>query len=99
MKVNGSGKWRWGRFSPRTSVSTANLHSICFSTIIFTITQGWHHRPGVAAVPIASQSKLKKMEVAELLSMLLRSGGGGEIMLFEVILCRWHKFYIMIDYG
>jgi hypothetical protein len=22
-------KWRWGRFSPRTSVSPANLHSIC----------------------------------------------------------------------
>jgi hypothetical protein len=35
-------------------------HSICFSTIIFTITQGWHNRPGVAAVPIASQTKLKK---------------------------------------
>jgi hypothetical protein len=31
-------KWRWGRFSPRTSVSPANLNSICFSTIIFTIT-------------------------------------------------------------
>jgi hypothetical protein len=52
-------KWRWGRFSPRTSVSPANLHSICF-TIIFTVTRGWHNRPGVAAVPIASQTKLKK---------------------------------------
>jgi hypothetical protein len=42
-------------FSPRTSVSpSAYLHSICFSTIIFTITRGWHNRPGVAAVPIAS---------------------------------------------
>jgi hypothetical protein len=50
-------KWRWGRFSPRTSVSPANLHSICFSTIIFTITRGWHNRPGVAAVPIVSQTK------------------------------------------
>jgi hypothetical protein len=47
-------------FSPRSSVSPANLHSICFSTIIFTITWGWHNRPGVAAVPIASQTKLKK---------------------------------------
>jgi hypothetical protein len=27
----------------------------CFSTIIFTITRGWHNRPRVAAVPIASQ--------------------------------------------
>jgi hypothetical protein len=24
------------------------------------ITRGWHNRPGVAAVPIASQTKLKK---------------------------------------
>jgi hypothetical protein len=53
-------KWRWGRFSPRTSVSPANLHYICFSTIIFTISRGWHNRPGVAAVPIASQTRIKK---------------------------------------
>jgi hypothetical protein len=53
-------KWRWDRFSPRTSVSLASLHSICFSTIIFTITRGWHNRPGVAAVPVASQTKLKQ---------------------------------------
>jgi hypothetical protein len=50
-------KWRWGRFSPRTSVSPANLHSICFSIIIFTNTRGWHNKPGVAAMPIASQTK------------------------------------------
>jgi hypothetical protein len=30
------------------------------STIIFTITRGWHNGPGVAAVPIVSQTKLKK---------------------------------------
>jgi hypothetical protein len=53
-------KWRWGRLSPRTSVSPANLRSICFSTIIFTVTRGWHNRPGVAAVPIASQTRIKK---------------------------------------
>jgi hypothetical protein len=53
-------KWRWGKFSPRTSVSPANLHFICFSTIIFTITRGWQNRPGVAEVPTASQTKLKK---------------------------------------
>jgi hypothetical protein len=29
-------KWRWGRFSPRTSVSQANLHSTNFSTITIT---------------------------------------------------------------
>jgi hypothetical protein len=44
-------------FFPRASVSSANLQSICFSTIIFTITRGWHNRPGVAAVPTASQTK------------------------------------------
>jgi hypothetical protein len=53
-------KWRWGRFPPRTSFSPANLRSICFSTINFTITRGWHNRPGVAAVPIASQTRIKK---------------------------------------
>jgi hypothetical protein len=36
-----------------------NLHSICFSTIIFIITRGWRNRPGVAAVPIASQTNKK----------------------------------------
>jgi hypothetical protein len=51
-------KWRWGRFSPRTSVSPADLHSICFYTIIFTITRGWHNRPVVAAVPITSQTRI-----------------------------------------
>jgi hypothetical protein len=32
----------------------------CFSTIIFAITRGWHIRPGVAAMPIASQTRIKK---------------------------------------
>jgi hypothetical protein len=53
-------KWRWDRFSARTSVSPANLHPICFSTIIFTITRGWHNRPGVTALPIASQTRIKE---------------------------------------
>jgi hypothetical protein len=54
-------EWRWGRFPPRrTSGSPANLHSIYFSIIIFIITRGWHNRPGVAAVPIATQSRIKK---------------------------------------
>jgi hypothetical protein len=34
-------------------------YSIYFSTIIFTITRGWHNKPGVAAVPIASQTTKK----------------------------------------
>jgi hypothetical protein len=37
-----------------------NIHSVCFSTIIFTITRGWHNRSGVVAVPIASQTRIKK---------------------------------------
>jgi hypothetical protein len=37
------GQWRWGRFSPSTSVSPANFHSTKFS--IFTITRGRYNRP------------------------------------------------------
>jgi hypothetical protein len=36
-------KWRWGWFSPSTSVSPANLHSTKFSIII--ITRGRYNRP------------------------------------------------------
>jgi hypothetical protein len=36
-------KWRWGRFSPSTSVSPANLHSTKFYIII--ITRGTYNRP------------------------------------------------------
>jgi hypothetical protein len=70
-------KRRWGRFSPRTSVSPANLHPICFSTIIiFTITRGWHNRPRVAAVPIASQSRIKeKVKLNEFSNSALNGGG------------------------
>jgi hypothetical protein len=35
------------------------------STIIFIITRSWHNRPGVAAVPIVSQSKKKKKKKAQ----------------------------------
>jgi hypothetical protein len=41
----------------------SNLHSICFFTIIFTITRCWHNRPGVAAVPIAFKKKEKKKDI------------------------------------
>jgi hypothetical protein len=64
-------KWRWGRFSQRTSVSPANLHSICFSIIIFTITRGWHNRSGAAAVPIASQPPPPKVNIVHLHSVLV----------------------------
>jgi hypothetical protein len=33
-------KWRWGRFSPRTSVSPANLHSICFFCVCVVLCVG-----------------------------------------------------------
>jgi hypothetical protein len=48
--ASGQGMWglwwttrQWGSFSPSTSVSLANHHSINFSIII--ITRGWHNRP------------------------------------------------------
>jgi hypothetical protein len=36
-------KWRWGRFSPSTSVSPAYLHSTNFSTITITYHLGLVH--------------------------------------------------------
>jgi hypothetical protein len=42
-------KWHWGRFSPSTTASPANLHSTKFS--ILTITRGKYNRPEVADVP------------------------------------------------
>jgi hypothetical protein len=44
-------KWRWGRFSPSTSVSPANLHSTNYSTITLIYHMGLYNRPEVAAVP------------------------------------------------
>jgi hypothetical protein len=53
-------------------VSPANLHSICFSTIIFTITRGWHNRPGVAAVPIASETRINnKINIFHKIKLLI----------------------------
>jgi hypothetical protein len=43
-------------FSENFGFPCQSTFPICFSTIIFTITQGWHNRLGVAAVPIASQT-------------------------------------------
>jgi hypothetical protein len=42
-------KWHWGRFSPSTSVSPANLHSVKFFSL--TITRGRYNKPEVADVP------------------------------------------------
>jgi hypothetical protein len=58
-----------GQVFSENSVSPANLHSICFSTIIFIITRGWHNRPGVAAVPIVSQSRIKKKIIGVLVEV------------------------------
>jgi hypothetical protein len=44
-------KWRWGRFSPSTSVSPATLHSTNCSTITLINHLGLYNRPEVAAVP------------------------------------------------
>jgi hypothetical protein len=64
-----------------------NLHSIYFSTIIFTITRGWHNRPGVAAVPTASQTRIKK--VTELVFFLLN---------FSIFLIFGPKYGIILVY-
>jgi hypothetical protein len=54
-------KWRWGRFSPSTSASPANLHSTNCSTITLFYHLGLYNRPEVAAVPgDVSPTPLKK---------------------------------------
>jgi hypothetical protein len=63
-------------FSENFAVPPANLHSIYFSTIIFTITRGWHNRPEVAAVPIASQSRIKKKKKKKGFGWPYHSSGG-----------------------
>jgi hypothetical protein len=86
-------KLRWGRFSLRTSVSPANLHSICFSTIILTITRGWHNRPGVAAVPIASKTRIYFFLVAGFPTR--RPGfkpGSGHVGFCDGQKWRWGRF-------
>jgi hypothetical protein len=63
----------WWTKVAKGQVSPANLHSICFSTIIFTITRGWHNRPGVAAVAIASQTKIIIIVALQTQSLLLEN--------------------------
>jgi hypothetical protein len=53
-------KWRWGRVSPSTSVSPANLYSTNFSTITITYHPGLVQRPVVAAVPKSPTAQIKK---------------------------------------
>jgi hypothetical protein len=53
-------KWRWGRFSPSTSVSTDNLYSTNFSTITIT------YHPGLVSSGRSTQSptaQIKKKKV------------------------------------
>jgi hypothetical protein len=51
-------------FLREPSVSPANLHSICFYTIIFTITRGWHNRPGLAVSANSLRNQNKKKILA-----------------------------------
>jgi hypothetical protein len=51
VSLAGWTKWRWGRFSPSTSVSPANLHSTNCSTITLIYHLGLYNRPEVAVVP------------------------------------------------
>jgi hypothetical protein len=59
-------KWRWGRFSPNTSVPPANLHFTNFSQSPSPIIRGWYNRAIVAAVPKVPPYKLKKKKPLEL---------------------------------
>jgi hypothetical protein len=49
--ICGGQNWRWGRFSPSSSVSPANLHSTNCSTITLIYHLGLYNRPEVAAIP------------------------------------------------
>jgi hypothetical protein len=57
----GAGFLRELRFTLPIYIPSASL-------IIFTITRGWHNRPGVAAVPIAWQTKKKTLHYQRALS-------------------------------
>jgi hypothetical protein len=51
-------KWRWGTFSPCTSVFPANLHSTNFSTITIT------YHPGL--VQLASSGRITQSPTAQI---------------------------------
>jgi tRNA A37 threonylcarbamoyltransferase TsaD len=51
-------KWRWGRISPSTSVSPANLNSINFSAIAIT------YHPGL--VQLASSDRSAQSRTAQI---------------------------------
>jgi hypothetical protein len=58
--------WRWGRFSPSTSVTPANLHSTNFFTITITYHSGLVYiRPVVAAVPKVPTHKFLKKKTSQ----------------------------------
>jgi hypothetical protein len=57
-------KWRWGRFSPSTSVSPANLYSANLSTITITYDPGLVQQAnsGLSTQSLTPQIKKKKWE-------------------------------------
>jgi hypothetical protein len=57
-------KWRWGRFSPSTSVSPANFHSTNCSTITLIYHLGIVQQAKVATVPreLVPPHKIKKIK-------------------------------------
>jgi hypothetical protein len=77
-------------------VFPANLHSICFSTIIFTITRGWHNRPGVAAVPKASQKKKSRKSEQSFVSEYRVYSVSIDTIFFSV--CGYMKCFIRLLY-
>jgi hypothetical protein len=53
-------KWRWGMFSPSTSVSPANLHSTNFSTITITYHPGLVQQASSGRSTQSPTAQLKK---------------------------------------
>jgi hypothetical protein len=61
-------KWRWGRFSPSTSVSLSIFIPSTSSQSPLLIIWGWYNRPVVAVVPrdpVSPPLRIKKNTVKE----------------------------------
>jgi hypothetical protein len=62
-------KWRWGRFSPSTSVSPANLYSTNFSTINIAYHLGLDNRPVIGRSTPSPTPLIKKKTFGHILRM------------------------------
>jgi hypothetical protein len=82
-------KWRWGRFSPSTSVSPANHHSTNFYTITITYHPGLVQQGSSGRSTQSSTAHIKKKPLTLLYSVLslthnLKVSGRGENAIYSV---------------